>query len=218
MDELNRYLQSLIQEICRHPPGSPQRRKGFNTLLRELLKPGRIWRQEDDFYEEALFEFILWLTKDDNLCKKYDPNRGPVLPWCNRYLRWRYIDAIRREKPHRDGRQSVRQTDEGERDPLDRVAAPIDSSLLLEIWESFVQWIKDDPENLLQACCKNNRKANCQNLAYLSRVEGKAWKEIAVEVGLPQGSITSHWSRKCHPLLKEWWVQNQRLFGEENDV
>jgi DNA-directed RNA polymerase specialized sigma24 family protein len=217
MDELNRYLQSLIQEICRYPLGSPQRRKSINMLWRVLLNSGHIQKREDELYEEALSKTMIKIT--ENLCEQYDPSRGSFLPWVNTCLRHQHMDEIRAAKRHRDRIQSVRQTDEGERDPLDQVAAPIDANILHEIWESFVQWIKDDPEHLLQDCrIENNPRANCQSLAYLRLVEGKEWQEIVAEVGSSRGVISSHWSRKCKPLLEKWLGQNQRLFGEERDV
>ncbi|MFB2981844.1 hypothetical protein [Microseira sp. BLCC-F43] len=215
MDDLNLYLQTLIQETCSHPPDSPQRRKALNSFLRVLLKSGRIQTTGDDVYEEALYKTMFNLTK--TLCDKYDPSRGSFLTWFKTCLRHQHMDEIRAAQRHRDRQQSVWQTNEGELDPLDRVVAPIDAKLLLDTWESFVQWIEDDPDHLLKDChIENNPKANCQTLAYLRLVVGKEWQEIAAEVGSTRGAISSHWSRKCQPLLQEWLERNQRLFGEEN--
>lgn len=216
MDELNLHLQSFIQEACSHIPASPQRRKALNCLLRSVLKSGCLWTPAaGDIYEEALYKTMLNLTK--TLCDKYDPSRGSFMTWFNTCLRNQYKDEIRAVERDRSHRQSVWQSDEVELDPLDRVASGIDATLLLNTWESFVQWIKDDPDNLLKAChIENNPKANCQLLAYLRLVIGKEWQEIAEEVGSSRGAVTSHWSRKCQPLLREWLDKNQRLFGEDN--
>lgn len=216
MDELNLHLQSFIQEACSHIATSPQRRKALNCLLRTVLKSGRLWTPAaGDIYEDALYKTMFNLTK--TLCDKYDPSRGSFLTWFNICLRSQYIDEIRAAKRHRSHRQSVWQSNEVELDPLDQVASGIDGTLLLDTWESFVQWIKDDPDNLLKAChIENNPKANCQLLAYLRLVIGKEWQEIAVEVSSTRSVITSHWSRKCQPLLREWLEKNQRLFGEDN--
>ncbi|QDL11271.1 sigma-70 family RNA polymerase sigma factor [Brasilonema octagenarum UFV-E1] len=215
MDELNLYLQSLIQEACSHPPTSPQRSKAINSLLRVLLKSRRTGSEGNDLYEEALYKTMFNLSK--TLCDKYDPSRGSFLAWFNTCLRNQYRDEIRAAKRDRSHRQSVWQSDEVELDPLDLVPSGIDANLLLDTWESFVQWIKDDPENLLQAChIATNPKANCQLLAHLRLVVGKEWQEIAAEVGSTRGVISSHWCRKCEPLLQEWLDINQRLFGEDN--
>lgn len=216
MDELNLYLQSLIQEACSHLPASPQHRKALNSLLRAVQKSGRIWRPAvGDIYEEALCKTMFNLTK--TLCDKYDPSRSSFMTWFNTCLHNQYKDEIRAAKRDRSHKQSVWQSDEVELDPLDRVASGIDATLLLDTWESFVQWIKDDPDNLLKAChIENNPKANCQLLAYLRLVIGKEWQEIATEVGSSRGAVTSHWCRKCESLMQLWLEQNQRVFGEDN--
>ncbi len=220
MDELNLYLQSLIQEACSHLPTSPQRRKALNCLLR-AVKSARLWRPpvgdiyEEALYEEALNKTMFNLTK--TLCDKYDPSRASFLAWFNTCLHNQYIDEIRAAKRDRSHKQSVWQSDESELDPLDQVASGIDATLLLNTWESFVQWIKDDPDNLLKVChIENNPKANCQLLAHLRLVVGKEWQEIAAEVGSPRGAVTSHWCRKCEFFMREWLDTNQRLFGEDN--
>ncbi len=215
MDELNLYLQSLIQEACSHQPTSPQRSKAINCLLRVLLKSRRTGSEGNDLYEEALYKTMFNLSK--TLCDKYDPSRGSFLAWFNICLRNQYRDEIRAAKRDRSHRQSVWQSHEVELDPLDQVPSGIDANLLLDTWESFVQWIKDDPENLLKAChIASNPKANCQLLAHLRLVVGKEWQEIAAEVASTRGVISSHWCRKCEPLLQEWLDRNQRLFGEDN--
>jgi hypothetical protein len=215
MDELNLYLQSLIQEACSHLPASPQRSKAINRLLRVLLKSRRTGRIEGDIYEEALYKTMFNLSQ--TLCEKYDPSRGSFLAWFNTCLRNQYRTEIRAAKRHRSHKQSVWQSDESELDPLDQVASGIDATLLLNTWESFVQWIKDDPDNLLKVChIENNPKANCQFLAHLRLVVGKEWQEIAAEVGSPRGAVTSHWCRKCEFFMREWLDTNQRLFGEDN--
>lgn len=215
MNELELHLQSLIQEACSHPPTSPQRRKTINRLLRVLenLKSSR--NRGDGIYEEALYKTMFTLSK--TVCDKYDPSRGLFLTWFNTCLRNQYRDELRALKRDRDRRQSVWQNEEAELDPLDLIASPVDANLLLDTWESFVQWIKDDPENLLKNChIKNNPQANCQLLGYARLIIGKEWQEIATEVSAPRSVISSHWCRKCEPLLQEWLKTNQRLFGEDN--
>lgn len=229
MDELNLYLQSLIEEACSHSPASPQRNKALDSLFRAILKSGRIWKPavedsykedtyKEDIYEEALSKTMFSLNK--MLCDKYDPSRGSFLVWFNTCLSNQYRDEIRAAQRHRSHRQLfVQQSDGVESDPLDQVASGIDATLLLGTWESFVQWIKDDPDNILKAChIENNPKANCQLLAEMRLVNGQEWQEIAKVVGSTRGVITSHWSRKCEPLLREWLERNQGLFGEDNEA
>ncbi|WP_016949339.1 RNA polymerase sigma factor [Anabaena sp. PCC 7108] len=213
MDERNLYLQSLIREACNHPPTSAQRSKAINRLLRYVENLKRTENRGNDIYEEALYKTMFNLSK--TVCEKYDPHRGSFLTWFNICLRNQYRDELRAAK--RDRRQSVWQNDQAELDPLDQVASPVDATLLLDTWESLVQWIKDDPDNLLKTChIRNNPQVNCQLLAYLKLVSGKEEKDIATEFGLSRGAISSHWTRKCKSLMRQWLDKNQRLFGEDN--
>ncbi|MBD2341799.1 sigma-70 family RNA polymerase sigma factor [Calothrix sp. FACHB-156] len=215
MDELNLYLQSLIQEACSHLPTSPERSKAINRLLRVILKSSHFVRKGNDLYEEALYKTMFKLSK--TLCDKYDPSRGSFLALFKTCLRNQYRDEIRAAKRHRSPKNFVWQSSESDLDPLDQVPSGIDGTLLLDTWESFVQWIKDDPDNVLKTChLTTNPKANCQLLAEMRLSNGQEWQEIAAEVGSTRSLISSHWCRKCKPLLQEWLDKNQRLFGEDN--
>jgi DNA-directed RNA polymerase specialized sigma24 family protein len=221
MDELNLYLQPIIQEVCSHLPATRQHRQALNKLLRYILKSRHIWRPaggdifEETLYEEALSKTMFKLT--ETLCEKYDSSKSSFFTWFNACLHHQYIDEIRSAKRHSDRKQSVREGNDGEIDPLDQLASPIDGTLLLDTWESFVQWITTDPDRILRNCqIENNPNANCQLIAHLRLVVGKEWQEIAVEVGSSRGAVTSHWCRKCDVLMREWLNTNQRLFGEDN--
>jgi DNA-directed RNA polymerase specialized sigma24 family protein len=221
MDDDYLHLQSLIQELCSHPASSPQHRKTLNRLLRAILKSGRLWKPptgdsyEQTLYEEALHKTMVKITK--TLCEKYNPSNGSFLAWFNKCLENQYRDEIRAVKRERSYRQSVWQGDELDIDPLDKVISPVDATLLLQTWESFVQWVTNDPDNILRSChIANNPTANCQLLAHLRIVGGKEWQQIAVEVGSPRGAVTSHWCRKCEFFMRQWLDTNQRLFGEDS--
>ena len=222
MDELNHDLQQLIQEACSNSPSSPKHRQALNKILRTVLKSGRIWIPaagdvyEETLYEEAVNKTMFNMTK--SLCQRYNPERGSFLNWFNRSLHNQYIDEIRAAKRDRDRTYnlSLWQDDDTEIDPLDRVASPVDGKLLLDTWESFVEWIVNDSSHTLKNCqIENNPKANCQLLARLRLIAGKEWQEIATEIGSSRGAITSHWCRKCEVLMREWLQANQRLFGED---
>jgi hypothetical protein len=209
MDEQNLYLQALIQEACSHLPNSPQRRKALNSILRAVLKSPYIWKGTGDVYDEALDDTMKLVC--EKLCEKYDPDQGLFLHWFNACLRNKYKDKIRAVERDRSHKYT------GELNLLDRVASGVDATLFLDTWESFVQWLEDDPDRILSDChIRNNPRANCQSLAYLRRVIGKEWPEIAASVGSTRGVVTSHWCRKCEPLLQEWWDKNHSFFGEDN--
>ncbi len=208
MDDLNQELQSLMTLACSHPPASRQRRQALDLLFRALLRSGRVWQDPSDLYEEALSKTMLLVSKE--LCEKYDASRGTFLAWFNTCLRNKLIDEVRTNQ--REYRQR------SELDPLDLVASGIDATLLLEIWEFFVHWVEADSDGVLLPCyVEGNPQANCQALANLRVLQGQEWQEISRNIGVRRSTITSHWCRKCKPLLQDWFDRNQRLFGETNN-
>jgi DNA-directed RNA polymerase specialized sigma24 family protein len=212
MDELNQELQSLINLACSHPPTSPEHRKALDSLFTSLLQSRRVWKSTSDLYdlyEEALSEAMLSVSQE--LCRTYDSSRSPFLVWFNTCLRNKFIDKVRAEQREHSRRQR------GEVDPLDAVAAGFDAALLLKIWESFAQWLEDDPDGVLFDChVERNPQANCQSLAKRKILQGQEWQEIAQVIGVKRGTITSHWCRKCQPLIQKWFDENQQLFGGTN--
>jgi RNA polymerase sigma factor (sigma-70 family) len=209
MDELNQELQSLINLACSHPPTSRQHRQALNSLFRSLLQSGRVWQNAHDLYEEALSETMLFVSQ--GLCRRYDASRGTFLAWFNTCLYHKFIDKVRAEQREQQRRPR------GELDPLDLVMSRIDATLLLETWESFAEWLENDLDGVLFPCSvAGNLQANCQVLARLRVLQGQEWQEISQIIGVQRSTITSHWCRKCMPLMQAWFDKNQRLFGETN--
>jgi RNA polymerase sigma factor (sigma-70 family) len=209
MDELNQELQSWINLACSHPPTSRQHRQALNSLFRSLLQSGRVWQKAHDLYEEALSETMLFVSQE--LCRRYDASRGTFPAWFNTCLRNKFIDKVRAEQREQQRRPR------GELDPLNLVMSGIDATLLLEIWESFAEWLENDSDGVLFPCSvAGNLQANCQVLAKLRVLQGQEWQEISQIIGVQRSTITSHWCRKCMPLMQAWFDKNQRLFGETN--
>jgi DNA-directed RNA polymerase specialized sigma24 family protein len=217
MDELDLCLQALVQEACSHLPASAERRKALNHLLRAVQKSGRVWRGTGDLYEEALSQTMI--TVSQKLCEKYNPELGLFLPWFNACLRNQYRDQLRAAKCQRSHRRPPKLGyEENLPDPIEQIAAPIDVTPYLDTWESFLTWLEADVDGTLRACyIQGNPQANCQSLAYLRIFLGKEWQQIATELGLSRGAVTSHWCRRCEPLLRAWFDDNPRIFGDEDD-
>jgi RNA polymerase sigma factor (sigma-70 family) len=221
MDEsnLNLRLKLLIQEVCSHPLKSSQRRIAINNLLRVLQK---YQKSRDSYrnggyideYEEAVYKTMFKVS--ETICEKYNPSRSSPLTWFNRCLRNQWIDEIRATKRHESHKHRAYPNQKVQQDPLEEQKADLDGALIYETWELFVQWINDDPNHILRDCFTKIPEANCQFLAHSKRILGRKWKEIAGEVSLPRGTVTSHWCRKCEPLIREWYDKNQMLFGEDN--
>lgn len=72
--------------------------------------------------------------------------------------------------------------------------------------EELRLYIEIDPEGRLRECHPDGYpQSNCQELAKrrLLKEPPDKWKDIAQELKTPYGTVTSHWHRKCEPLLQE---------------
>lgn len=73
-------------------------------------------------------------------------------------------------------------------------------------YQTFSRYITEDLDGRLKQCYPDGYpQANCQQLTrmrYLNQPPSK-WKDIANNLNVPQGTVTSHWNRRCKPLLKE---------------
>jgi DNA-directed RNA polymerase specialized sigma24 family protein len=202
MDDLDQELQAIIRNACRYPSNSPQHRQALNALFRALLNSGQVWRTVSNLYEDALSETMMFVSQ--RLCEIYREERGTFLAWFNTCLRNRYNDRVRAEP-----RNQVSE-------PLNLPVAGIDATVLCSVWESFVRWIEEDSDLVLASCyIRGIPMANCQMLAKLRVIQGQEWMTISQLVGAPRSSITSHWCRRCKPLIQVWLDQNYPLFGED---
>ncbi|NEO56644.1 MAG: sigma-70 family RNA polymerase sigma factor [Okeania sp. SIO3B5] len=61
---------------------------------------------------------------------------------------------------------------------------------------------------------KKYPQCNCREITKrrLLKNPPQQWEDIAQELDVPQGTVSSHWHRKCKPLLKE--IYNELLGGE----
>lgn len=203
-------LLALVEETCRHPIGSYERRKGLNKLIKAL--GSRLWQTRDFYYPDALQQ--TWIYFCRNLCEAktasaYDPERASLTTWLNAYLKRRLQDFQIDENYRRANIKSqssgiVRSEDGTVMDPLDRLAAPPDIPPMLELVYS---WAQADADNTLRSVHIDQHPHITAQVLIIKRLPPEtSWKELSQDYGLPMGTLSSFYNRQCKPRL--------RAFGE----
>ncbi|NMG09795.1 hypothetical protein [Brasilonema sp. UFV-L1] len=224
-------LYELISKFCQQTAGSFQRRKAFIPLLKQLqqlrglAKPRCGFKHEK--YPDVLHDTLIQVR--DRLCTEFQPMlptlRGSLTVWINEKLRLKYkvielfSDQIRREISI----DNLINTEQGGETFAEIVSdRTIDGTIRLsgifrvideenrqqsqEFDRKLRDYFEQDPQGRLQNChpkCRNN--CNCQELIkrrFLKDPPDK-WHEIAKDFNISHGTVTSHWQRKCEPLIRE---------------
>ena len=88
-------LAELIQEVCQHPPKSPQRRKAMNRLLIEIQKLPKLGKSNSINRLAALNQTLFYVSK--NICIKFDYHQPNVekrfVQWFNKTFHYRLRDS-----------------------------------------------------------------------------------------------------------------------------
>lgn len=207
MSELHEKVQILIAEACRHPVGSPQRQKRLTQVIR--LISDRLWRENVPYYQDALQQ--TWIYFCQNLCegktgRAYDAAKATVVTWLNAYLKRRLQDGYINVQKQRAKTASSFPTgigaEERQLDPVDRLPAKPDvPSLLTEV----SAWAESDPDQqLTRIHLKNHPQITCQFLILKRLPPETPWKELAADLGVSIGTLSSFYQRQCLPLLREF--------------
>ena len=86
---------------------------------------------------------------------------------------------------------------------------PMEQAERAETWDigrNARRYIVEDPEGKLRDCHPSGYpQSNCQELAKrrLLNEPPDKWREIALALSVPFGTVTAHWKRKCYPLLQK---------------
>ncbi|NJN62338.1 MAG: sigma-70 family RNA polymerase sigma factor [Coleofasciculaceae cyanobacterium RL_1_1] len=207
MSELQR-LTNLALAACQHPPGSPERLRALNRLVREIQQSGKLWRDPDtEIYNEALSRTWLYFTQ--NLCEAstttpFDPSRSSVTHWFNTYLKYRLRD-LRNEKMNDRYRRPWSQAffdPDNPTDPTANLAAPEDIPPMLDITYA---WLDAGTEPRLQNIHVKGRSDITAEILIRKRLPPEAsWKEIGEELDYPSQLLSAFYHRHCLPLLREF--------------
>lgn len=210
MCELEDELRQLIAIAQQHPPQSAQRRKACDRLYQKLLHSGQLARPRapqhisgsyPEIYDTAIQRLFSYLYQN---IEKYSPERGSVLAWVNYLLRIRFPDAIKEVTAYNPGVQRFSLDDLSGELPG---AEPPDAhpNTLQPSAADVVDYLKTDPERLLQNThVKGHPRATFQFIA-LRYVEGHTWQEISDMLTVPIPTLSTFYQRnlkKFKPLFQ----------------
>ena len=219
----NNYLKltNLVAEACQHPQGSVERQTGLTRLVGVIQQSGKIWRDSSPYYEDALQE--TWLYFCRNLCEAitaksaYDPSKASLIIWFNRNLKWRLFDLHTKRDKKPITKKDKKPSNKGDKKPKEKFifvdnVRPDGSEIIGEIpapeslpslLDLGLTWIENDPDGKFKRTHIQDRPDVNAQVVCLGRLHGKSWKELATELRSTIPTLSSFFSRKCIPLLRE---------------
>ena len=205
-------LRRLVKEACCHPVGDPKRQSAFSEIFRLVMQSKKLWRESSPYYADALQE--MWeycFLKVDDPEDGYKPDVCRVTTWLDNRLKKilrRYRDRSRRQL---NRHAFAVQFEDGQiLDPVDSLMAPQDSSFALDMLTHLLNWVNEDPNEVLRSrVCAKYPNVNAQTLLLrrLPPME-QSWADIAEELGADKTYIAQWYSRYCNPFLREWGRAN----------
>ena len=207
MNERQEQVRTLIAEACNHPVGSPQRQRRLTQIIRLIGR--QLWQENVSYYQDALQQ--TWIYFCQNLCEgktgcAYDPEKAYVVTWLNAYLKRRLQDGyinVQKQRAQTVRASSSKVGSDGQ--PIDLIdtlpAKPDVPPLLTDVRA----WATSDPEQTLTRIhLTNHPQITCQLLILKRLPPETPWKELAIELGVSVGTLSSFYQRQCLPLLREF--------------
>lgn len=219
-ERLDRTVQQLIQQALQHSFESQERTNAISSLisLAEQLPYSLIQDKVDKnlrpFYYQALTLMEKGMSKNiDRFPELYELDivnedisiiRKCFVLWYNKILKRKLIDLKRViiNTPPASLPKSLVETQS------DTNILPPMEQLLFEENQRLVQrvldYLKQDPDQMLHNCCSQKYPhCNCWEICQMRFQQPPTkWEEIAKALNLVKGTVSSHWYKKCHPLLK----------------
>jgi len=197
-------LKRLALEAQQYSPQTQIRQYALTELVNAIQLSGKLIHPPQGnisrelyqlIYDDAVNRTLLYVfQKIDN----YDPQRGQgkFMNWVNFRLSKIFIELVHQTFQIKSS--SLREVEGVE-------GAETNIPLLSEI---IRQCIEDDPEGLFKTeCVENKPNASFQAIFLAKRVDGKSWKEISEELGIPVTTISSFYWRRIQrfaPIIKKY--------------
>lgn len=210
MSDLDTELRQLVEEACKHPPGSLPRQKGMTQVIR--LVTGKLWSENVPYYQDALQQ--TWIYFCQNLCEattgdRYNPERSTVTTWLNYYLRRRlqdfYIDRQKQQVRTVSGKVKTSRSGESSAevvDPIDILPANPDVPPILNEVRAWAE--ADKTGELRRVHIEGHPQVNCQELILRRLPPETSWKDLSAEFGLTVSTLSSFYQRQCLPRLRKF--------------
>lgn len=210
-DSAQQQILQLVTQACKHPLGSPRRGYFVGKLIREILKSGKLWKENTPHYEEALHK--TWIYLSANLCEAttakqaYNPEISQITSWLNPYLKMRLLDCHLKQQQERERQSSDRIVwlDGIKEDTINssnNLVADPDVTFYLD---ELLEWIKTDPNNELKSRhVRGKPQLNCQVLLQRQCLYGQSIQEIAKEFGCAPSTVYQLFKNDCRYLLQKF--------------
>ncbi|MBD2094457.1 sigma-70 family RNA polymerase sigma factor [Trichocoleus sp. FACHB-591] len=203
----HQQLKQLVQEVCQHPLNSPQRRKGFNRIIRMIQQSGKLWRAAEPYYEDALQD--TWLHFSRNLCEAttaeqpYGAKECFIIARLNAYLKRRLQDYAVQASQEQKQRVLPTQSLEGEGlAPVEQIAAPEETP---SVFEEVQEWVEADKSGELGCThVKGRPDITCQVLILRRLPPETPWKTLAAEFGVSVSTLSGFYEKQCRPRLQQF--------------
>lgn len=217
MNDINTNLRRLINEAKNLPLESVERQQKIHQTYLLAMKSGKLWRENKPYYNDALQD--MWEYCCSHL-EEYNPTKKQVITWLNDEIikalrRYEYKEETRPRKRHIELRANLNSDNfEPVINNLDNCSPeqlnkpPTDIQPLLEMWETTVQWVKADPDQVLRNTYFQERPEINAQVVILKRLPPDvSWKEIAKEFNLNDAeskNLPKWYHRSCLPLLRRF--------------
>lgn len=207
---LNQQLIVLVEEIKQYSANSDnattrvKRRIALNKFVNAIRNSGRLSKQTqwlglpnyEDYHNEAL---QLTLMEICNKIDEYNP-QYLVMAWVNKIFHWRFIDVVNKEQ-----KKGLTKVPKGEKiSPvlsLDEINKKPNYNREISQEEIIKEIINKDPEKyLIRQQLRGHPQANLK-VILLFLLEGKKWKEISQELGVPLTTASSFYQRRMHKII-----------------
>ncbi|NEP79320.1 MAG: hypothetical protein F6K39_14785 [Okeania sp. SIO3B3] len=219
-------LREGIENFCKETPGTREWDRAFSTLWSLILQCKILATSSHpkypDLLQEIQLEFSQRISSEFEQIQEGKKSLVHGLRlWINDYglrLRYRIKDLYGEEKKKFQRETSLDAPIYGGNNDSnipnlgDVIAGKIPDQMETLIQEDFEEKLLASEK--LDCHPKKYPQCNCREITKrrLLKNPPQQWEDIAQELDVPQGTVSSHWYRKCKPLLKE--IYNELLGGE----
>jgi hypothetical protein len=198
-------MHAWLVEAKSYPVGSRERNRCLTRMLRAIAPA--LWRANTPYYGDALQQ--TWVYFVTHVCTTYDESRGSLITWLNSYLWYRHRDLSHGSKvPWPPILSLDASKEEGSTGSfIDDLPSRTYGSLSL--LDQVQAWVEVDSNGSLRSTrlC-THPEVTAQVLICLRLPPETPWKAISTEFGISISSLSTFYRRKCLPLLRQFWDEN----------
>jgi DNA-directed RNA polymerase specialized sigma24 family protein len=198
--DIDQQLRQLVAQTCQYPRRSLQRRRCLDQLIRAIAQSGKLWRENNPDYEEALQ--LTWLYLCRNI-ENYDPAQATVTTWLDAYLKQRLKDLFRKRCQQLHHEAQPPPDSEYPTDPIDNL--PDTHPDIPPILAETRQWAESDPDGELSSSHIRGRPdITCQVLILRRLPPETEWRKLEAEFNCKVSTLATFYQRHCVPLLRKF--------------